>query len=253
MNITFLGTGTSMGVPVIACPCPVCNSNNPKDNRSRTSVLIEIAEKNIVIDTGPDFRQQMLKHKVTQLDAILYTHEHQDHTVGLHDIRAFNYFQDKPMEVFAVTRVQKELKNQFGYIFSEQRYPGAPEVNLNTITNTPFKVFDIPVEPIDVLHYKLPVTGFRIGDFSYITDANQISPKELDKVRGSEVLVLNALRQEAHISHFTLAEAIEIAKEVDAKHTYFTHLSHQMGLHDEISDLLGPSMSIAYDGLSFEL
>ncbi|MCZ2128737.1 MAG: MBL fold metallo-hydrolase [Bacteroidia bacterium] len=250
MKITFLGTGTSQGVPVIACPCDVCSSANQKDNRLRTSIKIEINGQTFVIDSGPDFRQQMLRSHTKQLDALIFTHEHKDHIAGMDDIRAFNYFSQKAIEIYATERVQQALKREFYYVFSDEKYPGIPEVNLNTIKeNEPFYIDNVEFTPIQVLHYYLPVLGFRIGDFVYITDANKIEPKEMEKIKGAKVLVLNALRRQKHISHFTLDEAIELARRVGAQQTYLTHISHQLGLHDIVQKELPEGIHLAHDGL----
>lgn len=253
MKITFLGTGTSQGVPVIACNCEVCTSTDVRDNRLRTSVMIELEGKVLVIDSGPDFRYQMLREKVKQLDAILFTHEHKDHVAGLDDVRAFNFKHDREIDVYAEPRVQQALKNEFSYIFSGLDYPGLPKVILHEIKNEQLIVQGIEVLPIRALHFKLPVFGFRIGDFSYITDAKSISDEEKEKLKGSKVLVLNALRKEFHVSHFTLQEAITLAREINAETTYFTHLSHQMGKHADVEKELPPGIHIAYDRLSIEL
>ncbi len=253
MKVTFLGTGTSQGVPIIGCDCAVCTSPDKHDNRLRTSVLIETPETNIVIDTGPDFRYQMLRANVRKLDAILFTHGHKDHVAGLDDVRAYNYFQQKPMETYANAHTQEIIHREFEYVFNNKFYPGIPQLSINTIDSEPFEVGGITIIPIKVMHYKLEVLGFRIGDFTYITDANHIAPEEMDKARGSKALVLNALRHEQHISHFNLQEAIDMANEIKADQTYFTHLSHQMGLHLEIDSHLPPGIQLAYDGLSIEV
>ena len=253
MKITFLGTGKSQGVPVIECKCEVCWSKNPKDKRLRTSILIEDKGKVIVIDTGPDFRQQMLRANVQQLDAVVFTHEHKDHVAGLDDVRAFNFKQQKDMEVFATEQVQTALKREFYYAFTEKKYPGVPNINLNSITNKSFKVGGVELTPIDVWHYKMPVKAFRVGNFTYITDANRIEENELEKIRGSEVIVINALRKEAHISHFTLDEAMELLKELKPKKAYLTHISHLLGKHDEVQKELPDFIEIAWDGLSINL
>ncbi|RVT96569.1 MBL fold metallo-hydrolase [Mucilaginibacter limnophilus] len=253
MTITFLGTGTSQGVPVIACNCEVCTSNDPHDKRLRTSVFIEVDGKNIVIDSGPDFRFQMLRANVQHLDAILFTHEHKDHTAGLDDVRAFNYKQQEPMDVYAVERVQTALKREFAYVFENFKYPGIPQLNLHTITTEPFYIGSLKVIPIEVLHYKLPVLGFRIGDFTYITDAKTISDKEKEKIKGSKILVINALQKQTHISHFTFEEAVELAQELGIEKTYFTHISHRLGRHHDISQELRPGIELAYDALQLYL
>ncbi|WP_344824501.1 MBL fold metallo-hydrolase [Rurimicrobium arvi] len=249
MRVTFLGTGTSQGVPVIACPCPVCHSADPRDKRLRCSVLIETPEATIVIDSGPDFRYQMLRADVRKLDAILFTHGHKDHTAGLDDVRAYNYFMQQPLDVYATEETQEVLHREFQYIFKNADYPGVPQINLHTMRNEAFEINGLRIQPIRVLHYKMEVFGFRIGDFTYITDANFIAPEEMDKARGSHTLVLNALRHEAHISHFTLEEAIAVARDIAPSTTYFTHISHQLGLHEEISAHLPENMRLSFDGL----
>lgn len=253
MKITLLGTGTSQGVPVIGCDCTVCQSTDPKDNRLRVSALIEVAGKTLIIDTGPDFRYQMLRAKVKRLDAILFTHEHKDHIAGLDDVRAFNYFQQEAMEVYAHKRVQESLIREFHYAFSAIKYPGVPLINLNEIKNEPFDVQGVGITPVEVLHYKLPVLGFRIGDFTYITDAKTVSDVEKAKIKGSKVLVINALQKDKHISHFTFDEAIEFAKEMNAEKTYFTHISHRLGRHQDISKELPEGIELAFDGLVLDL
>lgn len=253
MKIRFLGTGTSQGVPVIACECSVCTSTNPKDKRLRSSVFIEINGLNVIVDTGPDFRQQMLREKITQLDAVLFTHAHRDHTAGLDDIRAFNHKTDTDMPVFAEKMVIEQLKLEYHYIFAEHKYPGIPRIFPHEITNTEFNIGEIKVTPIRVMHYKLPVLGFRIGNFTYITDAKTIAEDEIEKIKGSEVLVINALQHEPHLSHFTFEEAITFAKKVGAKETYFTHISHKLGNHNSVSELLPESIKLAYDGLVLEV
>lgn len=253
MRITFLGTGTSQGVPVIACTCKVCQSNDKKDKRLRTSVLVEIDGLNILIDSGPDFRYQMLRANISKLDAIIFTHGHKDHTAGLDDVRAFNYVQNKEIDLYASTETEEVLRREFQYIFNNSNYPGIPRVHIHHIENIPFKINNTPIIPIEVLHYKLEVLGFRIGDFTYITDANYISNIEKEKIKGSKVLVLNALRYEKHVSHFTLPEAISLAQELQCEHTYFTHISHQLGTHNEVSKTLPLNMSLAYDNLDINL
>ena len=247
-TITFLGTGTSHGVPVIACHCNICTSKDPRDTRFRSSVLVSQNGNNVVIDTGPDFRLQMLREQVEKLDAVVFTHEHKDHTAGLDDIRAFN-FDGKEMNVFATERVQHNLQKSFDYIFADHKYPGVPLVKINKISNELFYAAGIPFTPIEVKHLNLPVLGFRIGDFTYITDANYIADEEKEKIRGSRYLVLNALRIQPHISHFSLQEAIILAQELGAESTYFTHISHQLGLHSEVEKQLPEGIFLAYDGL----
>jgi phosphoribosyl 1,2-cyclic phosphate phosphodiesterase len=253
MKITFLGTGTSQGVPLIACDCVVCKSVNEKDKRLRSSILIEHNDSIFVIDSGPDFRQQLLRAEVKKLNAVIFTHEHKDHIAGLDDVRAFNYLHKKPVDIWATKQVQEAIKREFAYAFSEIKYPGIPELKLNEITNEPFTINQTQFLPIDVLHYRLPVKAFRIDNFAYVTDANHISSSEKLKLKNLDVLVINALRKEKHISHFTFQEAIEIANEIGAKKTYFTHMSHQLGLHDEVSKELPSSIDLAFDGMKIEI
>jgi phosphoribosyl 1,2-cyclic phosphate phosphodiesterase len=252
IKVTFLGTGTSQGVPVIGCQCEVCSSENPKDKRLRSSIFIETETANIVIDTGADFRQQMLREKVRKLDAVLFTHEHKDHTAGLDDIRPFNFLQKKNMPLYATKKVLGQIQQEFAYIFAEKRYPGIPQVELHEISKEKsFCIEQTKITPIEVFHYRLPVLGFRIENFTYITDANYIASEEMAKIYGSKILVINALQREKHISHYNLEEAIAVAQHIGAEMTYFTHISHKMGLHDEVSKELPENIKIAYDGLSF--
>lgn len=248
MKLTFLGTGTSQGVPVIACECEVCQSIDFHDKRLRTSAHIEVNGLSLVIDTGPDFRQQMLRERIKKIDAVLFTHEHKDHTAGLDDIRSFNYRQGIEIPVYADDRVVDQLKREYSYIFSEDRYPGIPQVEIRPLNGEPFRIGEVTIIPIKVMHYKLPVFGFRIGDVTYITDANHIDDAEKEKIRGSKVLVLNALQKEPHISHFTLDQAIAMALELQAEKTYFTHISHKLGAHGEVSAQLPKNIYLAYDG-----
>ncbi len=252
MIFTFLGTGTSQGVPMIGCACSVCTSPDPKDKRLRCSVLVQSENTTFVIDAGPDFRQQMLHHQVKKLDAVLFTHEHKDHIAGLDDVRAYNYLSGKAMEVFGTVNVQEALKREFFYVFSGQSYPGIPKLNLNTIENKSFKIGDIPIVPIEVRHMNMPVFGFRINDFTYITDANAISEVEKKKIEGSRYLVLNALRIEKHPSHFTLDEAIDLIHELKPEKAWLTHMSHQMGRHKDVNKMLPPGIECAFDGLRIE-
>ena len=238
---------------MIACDCIVCRSTNKKDKRLRSSLLVRSATTTLVVDTGPDFRYQMLRAEVKNLDAIIFTHPHKDHVAGLDDVRAYNFFSGKPMEVYANEMTQEVLIREVPYAFADTKYPGVPEIKLNTIDYEPFVVGDIPVLPVMVWHMKMPVMGFRFGKFTYITDANRIEPAEMEKIKGTEVLALNALRKEKHISHFTLDEAIKVSQEIDAAKTYFTHLSHQMGLHEEINNELPDRVELAYDGLLISL
>ena len=249
LKITFLGTGTSTGVPMIGCHCEVCESTDKKDKRLRSSILVQSALTTLVIDTTPDFRYQMLREKVDKLDAVLFTHSHKDHVAGLDDVKAYNYFLKKPMEVFANAATQEQLKREFFYIFEEKKYPGIPKINLNLINDTPFYAGDILVEPILVYHFKMPVLGFKFNKFTYITDANRIDEIEKEKIKNSQTIVLNTLRKEKHISHFTLDEAIELADSLEIPNAYFTHISHQMGLHEEVNKSLSPNRKLAWDGL----
>lgn len=253
MTITFLGTGTSQGIPVIGCNCKVCSSLDFRDKRLRTSIHISVEGKSLVIDTGPDFRQQMLRENISQLDAILYTHEHKDHTAGLDDIRPFNFRQKRDMPVYGRKQVMDQLKIEYAYAFKEKRYPGVPEIIINVIENEAFSIEGTLIQPIEVLHYKLPVFGFRIKGFTYITDASSISEQEKAKMMGSDVLVLNALQKEEHISHFTLSEALEIIDELKPAKAYLIHISHKLGLHEEISNELPQGVELAYDGLKIEV
>ena len=234
---------------MIACDCYVCSSPDKKDKRLRASILLESATTTIVVDTTPDFRYQMLRANVKKLDAVLFTHPHKDHIAGLDDIRAFNFSSQQKMDVYANSLTEEALKREFSYAFSDKKYPGIPEINLNTITNEPFIIGDIPIIPIQVWHLKMPVLGFRFGKFTYITDANKIDEQEKDKIRGSEVIVLNALRKQQHISHYNLAEAIELVQELQIPTAYFTHISHQLGRHAEIENELPENVHLAYDKL----
>lgn len=247
-----MGTGTSSGVPMIACHCKVCTSADKKDKRLRSSILIQSAETSVVIDTTPDFRYQMLRIGNEKLDAVLFTHAHKDHTGGLDDVRAYNYFQQKSMQVFATEATQIGLKREYYYAFEAFKYPGVPQIELNTIGDKPFFVNELKVTPIKAWHHYMPVVGFRLGDFTYITDANKIDDDQKNLIKGSKILVLNALRREKHISHFTLGEAIALVNELQIPCAYFTHISHQMGLHEEVEKELPKHIHLAYDELSFE-
>lgn len=237
---------------MIGCDCDVCTSTDKKDNRLRSSILVQSANTTLVVDAGPDFRYQMLRQKIKHLDAVVFTHPHKDHMAGLDDVKAFNFLHKKPMSIYADSLTEEALRRDFYYAFTDTKYPGIPELNLNTITLEPFVVGDIPVVPILVWHLKMPVLGFRFGKFTYITDANRIEEHEKDKIRGSEVLVLNALRKQKHISHFTLDEAIDMAAELKVQMAYFTHISHQLGRHADIEAELSDDIHLAYDGLILE-
>lgn len=253
MKITFLGTGTSQGVPVIACECEVCTSNNSKDQRLRSSVMIETEGNTFVIDAGPDFRTQMLRAKVKHLDAVILTHAHKDHIAGLDDVRAFNFIQKKAIDVYSREDVQTAIKNEFSYAFAVYKYPGVPEINLKTVENKEFEINQIKIIPIEVKHMELKIFGYRIGNFTYITDCNYISDEEFEKIKGTEILVINALRMKKHVSHFTLDEAIDVIKKIQPKKAYLTHISHMMGLHEEVENELPSNIHLAYDGLTIEL
>ena len=253
LKITFLGTGTSSGVPMIGCNCEVCISPDIKDKRLRSSILVQSKTTTLVVDTTPDFRYQMLRADVKHLDAVVFTHPHKDHIAGLDDIRAYNFFLNKPMEIFANALTEEALRREFVYVFAENKYPGIPKLNMNTIAAEPFMVGDIPIIPIVVYHLKMPVLGFRFGKFTYITDANRIDENEKQKIKGSEVIVLNVLRKEKHISHFTLDEAVTLVNELKIPKAYFTHISHQLGKHEDINNELPLNMQLAWDGLVLHL
>ncbi len=253
MYIEFLGTGTSQGVPVVACDCKVCQSQNPKDNRLRSSLAIQVDGLNLLIDAGPDFRQQMLRVGQKRLDAILLTHEHTDHIFGLDDIRAFNWVQGHPTDIYAEERVQKAIRRVFDYVFEEVKYPGIPQMNLHPVENAQFNIQSVEITPIRGFHHRLPVFGYRIGSLAYLTDINSVPDAEKLKLTDLDVLVVNALRMEKHISHFNLEEALQLIAEVKPKRAYLTHISHLMGLHDDVEKLLPANVHLAYDGLSLEL
>jgi phosphoribosyl 1,2-cyclic phosphate phosphodiesterase len=253
MRVTFLGTGTSQGVPVIACKCSTCLSEDPKDKRLRSSVLIELEGNTLLIDTGPDFRQQMLRASVESLDAILFTHEHRDHIAGLDDVRAYNFILSRPMDVYGEERVLRALQHTFPYIFAERKYPGIPQVDFHTIDNQPFVAGRIAVTPIRALHYRLPVLGFRVGGFAYVTDANYIAPEEIDKIRGIKHFAICALRRKEHISHFNLDQALAVIRDVQPGKAWLTHISHQMGTSMEMEKELPENVSLAWDMMSLEI
>lgn len=247
LKITVLGSGTSSGVPMIACTCEVCRSADEKDKRLRSSILVESSNTTFVIDTTPDFRYQMLREEVKKMDAVLFTHPHKDHIAGLDDVRAFNYFQQEAMNVYANKLTQAALRREFAYVFSDHKYPGIPNLILHEIPEKEFMIGDITVIPIKAWHLKMPVLGFRFGNFTYITDANRIEDEEKEKIRGSEILIVNALRREKHISHFNLEEAIELVQELGIPRAYFTHISHQLGLHAKLNEELPAGIELAYD------
>ena len=238
---------------MIACGCEVCTSTDEKNKRLRSSILVQSETTSLVVDTTPDFRTQMLRENVKKLDAVLFTHPHKDHIAGLDDIKAYNFFQQKPMEVYANELTQEALRREFFYIFADNKYPGIPSINLHTITDQPFVIGDITVIPIQVHHLKMPVLGFRFGKFTYITDANHIDNEEKDKIKGSEILVINALRKKEHISHFNLQQAIDLVKELNIPKTFVTHISHQLGLHDDVNKELPDGIQLAWDGLQIEI
>lgn len=234
---------------MIGCSCSVCTSSDKKDKRLRSSILVESSTTSFVVDTTPDFRYQMLRLDVNKLDAILFTHPHKDHVAGLDDVRAFNFFQQKAMPLYANSLTEESIKREFAYAFSDKKYPGIPELELNTINDKPFYIGDIPVIPVEVWHHKMPVLGFRFGGFTYITDANRIEETEKEKIRGSRLIVLNALRKEKHISHYTLDEAIAEVQGLQVPQGYFTHISHQLGTHEAVSADLPDGIALAWDGL----
>lgn len=252
IKITFLGTGTSTGVPVVACDCNVCKSKDTRDKRLRTSLLIECCNKKIVIDCGPDFRYQMIRHEVDDIDAILITHEHRDHIAGLDDVRGFNYVLNKSMEVYASETVISSIYREFPYFLTEGRFFGAPQLNFHPIDGSDFDIGGLNFTPIRVFHNKMEIFAFRINDFTYITDASHIAHEELDKIKGSKVIVINALRNSKHVSHFCLQEAVDVIKELKPEKAYITHMSHFIGLHNDICNKLPENIEPAYDGLIVE-
>ena len=253
MQLRFLGTGTSQGIPVIGCHCNVCNSPHSEDKRLRAAACIEYQGLRLLIDAGPDFRQQLLREQIDSVDGILLTHQHKDHTAGLDDVRAFNYITGKPVDIYAEPQVQDALRTEFSYAFEEDKYPGVPEFALHTIGTEPFSVGPVEIIPIRVWHARLPILGFRIGPLAYITDANRIEEEELQKLQGIDTLVINAVRFEPHISHFSVPEAVAMAQKIGAPRSYLTHLSHQAGQHQEIQARLPKAVFVGYDGLKVEI
>lgn len=253
MTITFLGTGTSQGVPVIGCSCEVCTSVDFRDKRLRASVHIQTGNLSLVIDTGPDFRQQMLRENIQHVDAVLFTHAHRDHTAGLDDVRAYNFKQAINMPVYGTKETLNQIQSDFSYIFGPDNYPGLPRLSLFPITTNIFQIQDVPVIPLPVLHLHMPVTGFRIGDFAYITDANHIPDETINRLAGVKILVLNALQREKHVSHFNLAEALEMARRINPGKSFFTHISHKLGTHRQVEKELPPDAALAFDGLQVSL
>jgi phosphoribosyl 1,2-cyclic phosphate phosphodiesterase len=253
MQVTFLGTGTSGGVPLIGCQCEVCKSNDPRDKRLRTSILIQTSSQTIAVDCGPDFRQQMLREDVRNLDAILMTHQHKDHTGGLDDIRSFNFINKKPIDIYCDYATELGIKDQYSYVFSETDYPYLPKMKFHRVTDVKFSIGSLEVLPIEVMHATMPVKGYRFNDFTYITDAKTIDIKEREKIKGTKILVVNALRYENHYSHFTIDEAIELVNYIQPEQAYFIHMSHQFGLHEAMQSKMPKGIQIAYDGLKIKV
>ncbi|GHT13700.1 hydrolase [Bacteroidia bacterium] len=248
-TLTFLGTGTSQGVPMIGCNCPVCRSVDVHDKRLRSSVLVQTQNVTLLIDCGPDFRQQMLCHNIAQIDAILFTHEHKDHTGGLDDVRALNYFMQAPIPVYAENRVMAALQRDYAYVFKEHQYPGAPQVEAREISTQKFTVKGVEIQPVRVMHGNLPILGFRVGELVYLTDTNFVSDESKALIQGCKVLIINGVRKESHVSHFSLSQALQLITEVAPAQAYITHISHQLGLHHSIQAALPPQINLAYDGL----
>lgn len=254
MKVTFLGTGTSQGIPIIGCKCPVCKSANTRDKRLRTSALVSVGDKNILIDIGPDFREQMLRNDVSHLDAILVTHAHRDHVAGIDDIRPYNYYQQSAIDIYARSNAIEAIRRDYAYIFAQHIYPGLPEANLMEVSGSSVvRIGNTEVVPIEAMHKDMPILGYKIGRFAYVTDANYIAPTELDKIKDMDVLVINALRQEKHFSHFSLAEALEVIAFLKPRKAYLTHMSHEMGFYDRVSRSLPQNVFLAYDGLTIEI
>jgi len=254
MKVTVLGSGTSQGVPVIACSCEVCKSTDAFNKRLRVSIHIEVGAKSLVIDSGPDFRQQMLREDIRRVDAVLYTHQHKDHTAGMDDLRSYNFIQNEDIPIYARSSVLEQLKQEFAYVFvqKENKYPGVLNVEPFVLENEPFRIGEVEIIPIDVLHYKLPVFGFRILDFTYVTDVSFISEEEMQKIKGSKYLIIGALQKESHISHYSLSQAIDVIQEIKPEKAFITHISHRMGLHKQVEAELPENIHLAYDGLKLE-
>ena len=253
MQVRLLGTGTSQGIPIIGCHCPVCTSEDPRDHRFRTSALITVDGLNILIDTGPDLRMQLLRAGVTRLDAVLYTHEHMDHTAGLDDVRPINFLMKQTLNLYGLPRVMRALRREFEYAFAEHKYPGVPTIALNPIQPEPFMIGNVEVQPICVRHMTLPILGYRIRNFAYITDGSFISTTELKKLQGVDVLVINALRKEEHYSHFNLEQALAIIRTVAPRRAYLTHISHHLGLYKEVTPTLPDNVSLGIDNEVIEV
>ena len=251
-KVIFLGTGTSSGVPMLGCDCEACRSSDPKDSRMRSSVYVEYEGLKLLVDAGPDFRSQLLRENIGHIDAILLTHNHKDHTGGLDDVRSFNYFERRAFPIYCEEYVQESLKKEYSYAFAENPYPGAPKYELHTITDFPFEIGGVEIVPVRALHFTLPVLGYRFGKFGYLTDASKISEADIDKFRGVDIFVINAIRFTRHISHFTLDQALEVAAKVGAKRTLLTHLSHQLPRHQELCKILPEGVEPAFDGLRID-
>lgn len=251
--VTLLGTGTSQGVPMIGCHCEVCTSADYRDQRLRSSMHLQLGTLSLLVDSGPDFRQQILRNRIPTLDGILFTHEHKDHIAGLDDVRGFNYKQQKPMPLYAQQRVLDRLKVEFAYAFSENPYPGVPVLELNCIDG-PFEIAGLEIMPVTVLHHRLPVLGFRFGDFGYITDAKTISQEERMKLRGLKTLVVNGLQFQEHNSHFTIDEVLDLIDDLKPEMSYLTHISHRLGKHAVVEKTKLPAhVRLGYDGLKLAL